>query len=128
MSYRFATFRVAFVARFVRVYQLIDKVINFVYLILMYYLQGYTPLHIAMRFRHENVYRLLVEVYGKICDIYLLIYLFYINKNSFTIPFYRNKKLLRSNANAVPERWRWLLKRKRRVLVAKKPTLLANNN
>ncbi|CAH2104003.1 unnamed protein product [Euphydryas editha] len=24
---------------------------------------GYTPLHIAMRFRHENVYRLLVEVY-----------------------------------------------------------------
>lgn len=28
-------------------------------------LQGYTPLHIAMQFRHENVYRLLVEVYGK---------------------------------------------------------------
>ncbi|XP_069364829.1 ankyrin repeat domain-containing protein SOWAHA-like isoform X2 [Maniola hyperantus] len=24
---------------------------------------GYTPLHIAMQFRHENVYRLLVEVY-----------------------------------------------------------------
>ena len=29
------------------------------------YLQGYTPLHIAMQFRHENVYKLLVDVYSK---------------------------------------------------------------
>lgn len=32
---------------------------------IMVSLQGYTPLHIAMQFRHENLYRLLVEAYGK---------------------------------------------------------------
>lgn len=33
---------------------------------LCFFFQGYTPLHIAMQFRHENVYKLLVEVYGKL--------------------------------------------------------------
>lgn len=29
-----------------------------------YFLQGYSPLHLAMQFRHENIYKILVEVYG----------------------------------------------------------------
>ncbi|XP_076379542.1 uncharacterized protein LOC143259804 isoform X1 [Megalopta genalis] len=32
-------------------------------------LQGYTPLHIAMQFDHENVFNLLVQVYGANQDI-----------------------------------------------------------
>lgn len=28
-------------------------------------LQGYTALHIAMQFAHENIFALLVKVYGK---------------------------------------------------------------
>jgi hypothetical protein len=31
-------------------------------------LQGYTPLHMAMQFGHEEIYNILVKVYGKYCN------------------------------------------------------------
>lgn len=36
---------------------------NLTYWIIL--LQGYTPLHIAMQFGHENIFNLLVQVYGE---------------------------------------------------------------
>lgn len=39
-------------------------------------LQGYTPLHIAMQFDHENIFNLLVQVYGEYRNIVRLFFFF----------------------------------------------------
>lgn len=36
--------------------------------------QGYTPLHIAMQFDHENIFNLLVQVYGKYASVFICLY------------------------------------------------------
>lgn len=40
-------------------------VMRYVNDLFLFLFQGYTPLHIAMQFGHEEIYNLLVQVYGK---------------------------------------------------------------
>lgn len=66
------------------------------YLILPFIFQGYTPLHIAMQFRHENVYKLLVEVYGKCLTYFLTYKVFYVVRCVLTGQTQKNIKVFKN--------------------------------